>query len=111
MALSAPAAASAWLKRDLSAERPLAVLSGNDIEHALLHLGAMYAGVPYAPISPAYSLLSSDFGKLRYIFDLMTPGLVFASDRKAFGKAIDAVVPRGTEVLYALEEAEPTAAV
>ena len=46
------------IERGLSAERPLAVLSGNDIEHALLHLGAMYAGIPYAPISPAYSLLS-----------------------------------------------------
>jgi hypothetical protein len=65
----------ALLERNLGPERPLAVLSGNDIEHALLHLGAMYVGVPYAPISPAYSLLSSDFGKLRHIFELITPGL------------------------------------
>jgi feruloyl-CoA synthase len=96
--------------KNLSAERPLAVLSGNDIEHALLHLGAMYVGVPYAPISPAYSLLSTDFGKLRYIFDLMTPGLVFASDRNAFRKAIDAVVPRDTEVLFEVEEKAVTPA-
>ena len=98
------------LARGLSAERPLAVLSGNDIEHGLLHLGALYAGVPYAPISPAYSLLSTDFGKLRYIFDLMTPGLVYASDSKAFGKAIDAVVPRNTEVFFTLKEEEASAA-
>ncbi len=67
------------LCKNLSAERPLAVLSGNDIEHALLHLGALYVGVPYAPVSPAYSLLSADFAKLRFIFDLLTPGLVFAN--------------------------------
>ncbi len=66
------------LEKELSPERPLVVLSGNDIEHALLHLGAMYVGVPYAPVSPAYSLLSKDFSKLRYIVDLLTPGLVFA---------------------------------
>jgi feruloyl-CoA synthase len=99
------------LGRNLSAQRPLVVLSGNDIEHALLHLGAMYVGVPYAPISPAYSLLSTDFGKLRYIFDLMTPGLVYAADRNAYGKAIGAVVPRSTEVLFELQEPKACAAV
>jgi feruloyl-CoA synthase len=99
------------LEKNLGPDRPLAVLSGNDIEHALLHLGAMYVGVPYAPISPAYSLLSSDFGKLRTIFDLITPGLVYASDRGAFRKAIDAVVPRGTQVLYEAEEKAATRAV
>ena len=76
------------LQKELSAERPLVVLSGNDIEHALLHLGAMYVGVPYAPISPAYSLLSTDFGKLRAIFGLLTPGLAFVSDRKMYQKAL-----------------------
>ncbi len=58
---------AALLRRGLSAERPLVILSGNDIEHALLALGAMYVGIPYAPISPAYSLMSNDFGKLRTI--------------------------------------------
>jgi long-subunit acyl-CoA synthetase (AMP-forming) len=66
----------ALLKRKLSAERPVAILSGNDLEHAMLALGCLYAGVPYAPISPAYSLVSTDYGKLRYIVDLLTPGLV-----------------------------------
>src|SRR5207247_4671712 len=51
----------ALVNRGLSVERPIAILSGNDIEHALLGLGAMYAGVPHAPLSPAYSLISSDF--------------------------------------------------
>jgi feruloyl-CoA synthase len=75
------------LQKNLSAERPLVVLSGNDIEHALLHLGAMYVGIPYAPVSPAYSLLSTDFSKLRFIRELLTPGLVFASGAQ-FAKAL-----------------------
>ena len=99
------------LQQGVSAERPLAVLSGNDLEHALWHLGALYAGIPYAPISPAYSLLSSDFARLRAVFELVTPGLVYAADRRSFGKAIDAVVPRGTEVVYELQERAETAAV
>jgi feruloyl-CoA synthase len=88
----------ALLKRNLSAERPIAILSGNDIEHALLALGALYVGIPHAPISPAYSLISGDFGRLRTIFELITPGLVFAADGHAFARAIDAVVPPDVEV-------------
>src|SRR5438445_5407245 len=56
---------AALLRRDLSPERPLVILSGNDIEHALLGLAANYIGVTYAPISPAYTLISNDFCKLR----------------------------------------------
>jgi feruloyl-CoA synthase len=98
------------LEQQLSPERPLVVLSGNDLEHALLELGALYAGVPYTPVAPAYSLASRDFGKLRSIFELMTPGLVFASDRAAFRKAIDAVVPRGVEVIFEAKERPVSAA-
>jgi feruloyl-CoA synthase len=89
----------ALLRRDLSAERPIAILSGNDIEHALLGLAAMYVGVPYAPISPAYSLISTDFGKLRHIVNLLTPGLVFAADGNVFARAIEAVVPPDVEIV------------
>jgi len=97
----------ALLERELSAERPLVVLSGNDIEHALLHLGALYAGIPYAPVSPAYSLLSTDFAKLRSIFELLTPGLVFASARAPFAKALDAL---GVRAIHEVPEAQPTRA-
>jgi feruloyl-CoA synthase len=90
---------AALLARGLSPERPLAILSGNDIEHALLGLAAMYVGIPYAPVSPAYALISNDFGKLRYIFDLLTPGLVFVADGAAYRRAIEAVVPPDVEVV------------
>ena len=97
------------LQKQLSAQSPLVVLSGNDLEHALLHLGAMYVGVPYAPISPAYSLLSTDFGKLRAIFELLTPGLVFVSNREPFRRALEAVVR--CPVITELEEPAATKAV
>jgi feruloyl-CoA synthase len=90
---------AALLARGLTAERPIAVLSGNDIEHGLLQLGALYAGIPYAPVSPAYSLMSADFGKLKSVLALLTPGLVFASDGSLFGKAIAAAVPEDAELV------------
>lgn len=89
----------ALLDRGLSVERPLLVLSGNDLEHLQLALGAMWAGVPYSPASPAYSLVSTDYAKLRHIFNLITPGLVYASKGGPFGKAIAAVVPTDVEVI------------
>jgi len=90
---------AALLRRGLSKDRPIVVLSGNDIEHALLALASMYVGIPYAPISPAYSLLSSDFGKLRMIVELLTPGMVFAADGMAFGRALYATVSDDIELV------------
>src|SRR6516165_8032130 len=92
------AVATALLARGLSAERPIAILSGNDIEHALLALAAMHVGTPYAPISVPYSLLSKDFGKLKTIVALLAPGLVFANNGAAFARAIAAALPRDIEV-------------
>jgi feruloyl-CoA synthase len=92
------AIAAALLARELSPERPIAILSGNDIEHALLGLAAMHVGVPYAPISVPYSLVSRDFKKLKAIIEILTPGLVFAADGTAFAPAIAATVPQDVEV-------------
>ena len=64
----------ALLNLGLNADRPVAILSDNSIDHALLALGAMHVGVPVAPISPAYSLMSKDFAKLKYIFELLKTG-------------------------------------
>lgn len=90
---SARAIAQSLLRYGLSAEKPLALLSGNDIEHLQVAFGAMYAGIPYCPVSPAYSLLSQDFAKLRHVCGLLQPGLVYVSDADAFRRAIDAVLP------------------
>jgi feruloyl-CoA synthase len=91
--------ASALLARGLSAEKPIVILSGNSIDHALLAFGALYAGIPYAPVSPAYSLVSKDYGKLSYLMKLLTPGLVFVDDATAFADALHFNVPVGTEVV------------
>ncbi|WP_087687328.1 feruloyl-CoA synthase [Pandoraea sp. PE-S2R-1] len=88
----ARAIGQALLDRGLSQTRPIAILSGNDLEHFQLALGAMFAGVPFAPISPAYSIVSSDFGKLRHTLGLLQPGLVYATDASAYGRAMDAVL-------------------
>ena len=91
--------AQALLARNLSGERPLAILSGNSVEHLLLALAAQHAGILYAPVSPAYSLLSTDFGTLRHVMRTLTPGLVFADDGPRFARAIAATVRAGTEVI------------
>jgi feruloyl-CoA synthase len=91
----------ALLRRGLSAERPIVILSGNDIEHALFGLAANMIGVPYAPISPAYSLVSNDMAKLRHIFGLLTPGLVFIGDGTPFARAVEMVVPPDVEIVVA----------
>jgi feruloyl-CoA synthase len=83
--------ASGLLAYDLSVERPLVILSGNDIDHALLALAAMTIGVPYCPVSTPYSLVAKDFSKLRYCMDLLTPGLVYASEASPFAAAIAAI--------------------
>jgi feruloyl-CoA synthase len=95
---SARRIASALLARGLSAEKPIVILSGNSVDHALLAFGALYAGIPFCPVSPAYSLVSRDYGKLKYLMKLLTPGLVFADDAGKFADALAVNVSLGTEI-------------
>ena len=88
----------ALIDRGLSVERPVVILSENDLEFLTLALAALWVGVPYVPVSPAYSLVSRDFGKLRHILNIVTPGLVFASG-EAYASAINAVVLSDTAVV------------
>lgn len=76
------------LKLNFSADETIVILSENSIEHALLALAAMHIGIPYTPISPAYSLVSNDLGKLQHCLELMNPRLVFAQNGKTFEKAL-----------------------
>jgi len=91
--------ASALLARGLTADRPIVILSGNSIDHALVAFGALYAGVPFCPVSPAYSLISKDYGKLAYLMKLLTPGLVFADDAGKFAEALAANIPDEIEIV------------
>jgi feruloyl-CoA synthase len=91
--------AQALLDRGLSAERPLLILSGNGIEHALLALAAMYSGVLYAPLAPAYSLQTRDYATLVDIVGRISPALVFAAEGAAYEAAIRAALPAGVELV------------
>lgn len=91
--------AQGLLNRGLSVDRPVVILSENDLEHALMALGCMVAGVPFCAASPAYSTISQDFEKLRHILSTLTPGLVFAADAKRYGKAIESAVSTDLEVV------------
>jgi feruloyl-CoA synthase len=93
------AVAQGLLDRRLSAERPVLILSGNGIEHGVLALAAMYSGVLYAPIAPAYSLQTKDFATLRLIFQRIAPGLVFAAEGVAFEPALRQVLPPEVELI------------
>ena len=115
----------ALLARRLSPEKPLLILSGNGIEHALLSLAAVHTGVLYAPVAPAYSLQARDYDTLGQIVARIAPGLVFAADGAAYEAALRAVLPSGTELVVSssapegrpatpfaeLEATAPTAAV
>jgi feruloyl-CoA synthase len=93
------ALAQALIERGLSAERPVMILSGNGIDHALLTLAGHTAGVAVAPISVAYSLQSQDHAKLKHIAELLEPGLVYVADTGPFAKALAALDLGGVEVV------------
>ena len=87
------------LDRGLNADRPVMILSGNSLQHAMLTYGAMQVGVSVAPVSPAYSLMSQDFAKLQHIFDLVQPALIYVENPSPFAKALDSLDLDGVEVL------------
>ncbi len=93
------ALAQALIERRLSAERPVMILSGNAVDHALLMLGAFNAGVPVAPVSVAYSLQSQDHAKLKEIAALLEPGLVYVADTAPFAPALAALDLRGADIV------------
>jgi feruloyl-CoA synthase len=90
--------AQALLQKNLSAEKPLVILSENSMEHALISLAAMHVGIPYSAIAPAYSLRSKDFNRLHYIINLLQPGLLFVNSAKKYERALQAVAGE-TEII------------
>ncbi len=116
--------AQALLDRGLTATDSVMVLSLNSIEHALIMLGCYTAGVPVAPISPAYSLISTDHAKLKHCAGVVKPKVVFAQSGAMYERAIAtlrALDPtlefvtadgaEGTTPLSDLTSTEPTKAV
>jgi feruloyl-CoA synthase len=101
----ADAVAQALIDRGLGPDAPLMILSGNSIKHAVLMLGAMKARVPVAPVSVAYSLISSDHGKLRHVFETAAPKMIFAEQGPLFARALSALSSQGVEVVTAIPAA------
>jgi feruloyl-CoA synthase len=95
------AVAQALFDRGLGADRPVMILSGNSLEHAVLMLAGFTAGIPVAPLSVAYSLQSADHAKLRHAVRLLEPGLVYVSDTAAFAEALAALHPTDFEIVAA----------
>ena len=95
-------AVAAWiLAQNMSAQRPLAILSDNSIDHAVFMLAAMHVGVQAASISPAYSLVSKDFDKLKGMMALLEPGAIYVSNAKFFAPALNAIAPLHTATIVA----------
>ncbi|PIT04403.1 feruloyl-CoA synthase [Bradyrhizobium nitroreducens] len=100
-------AAASWiLAQGLSAERPLAILSDNSVDHALLALAAQHVGVPSAAISPAYSLMSRDFEKLKSMITLLDPGAIYVSATGPFAAALAAIEPLHSAQLISGKEGD-----
>src|ERR1700689_2346443 len=93
----------AFLDRGLSAERPIAILSENDLEHLLLMFAGQHVGVPTASIAPAYSLVSTDFAKLKHVMKILRPGMVFVSSSQKYRRALDAAIDSDIEIVFAEE--------
>jgi feruloyl-CoA synthase len=94
------------LNLGLEPGRPVAILSGNSIEHALMTMAAMQARIAAAPVSPAYSLMSQDHAKLKYLFELIKPSLVMVQDGPTFEKALKTLDLEGVTVVHVNRPAE-----
>src|SRR6185295_10215545 len=90
--------AAGLLTRPLSAERPIVILSGNSIEHLTLALAAMWAGIPYCPVSTSYSQASGDLARLGFVLDLLSPGMIAAFDTPRYARALSRV-PDDVEII------------
>ena len=100
------AVTQALLDRGFGPDRPVMILSSNSIEFALLTLAAMQARAPVAPVSPAYSVMSQDHAKLKYVFDLVKPGLVFVQNGEIYARALAALNLEGVLLVH-VDKAPP----
>ena len=91
--------AQALLSRGMNADTPLMILSGNSIAHATMTLGALFAGVPVAPVSVAYSLMSGDHSKLKHVFGIAAPKMIFAEQGPLYARALAALPLDGVEIV------------
>jgi feruloyl-CoA synthase len=100
-----------WLlNRKIARDRPILLLSGNSIAHALVKFGGMAVGVPACPVSANYGLMDSNFARLRHVVQLTRPGVVFVEQAKPFARALEQVDFGDAIVLTATPEDAPRGA-
>ena len=104
----ARAIGQALLDRGLSAERPLMILSGNDLQHLQMAMGALYAGIPYCPVSPAASTIATDYTKLSHFVRHLTPGMIYATDGGNCAAALATAVSTEVEIVISRGDAGRT---
>ena len=101
------AIAGGLIARGLGQETPIAILSGNSVDHALLSFGAQYAGVPTVPLAEQYSLIPEAHGRLTYVLDKVKPAMAFTDDARRYASAL--VLPQfdGMEIVASRTEGAP----
>jgi feruloyl-CoA synthase len=101
------AAVATWLIRQGFGpdSAPVMILSENSIQHAVLTLGAMRAGMAVIPVSPTYSF-GSDLSRLGYALDLAEPALVYAEDGARYSAALEYAHGHGRRTLSGGDFAE-----
>ncbi|MCP5089050.1 MAG: feruloyl-CoA synthase [Rhodobacteraceae bacterium] len=95
----ARAVAQALMGRNITAERTVMIVSDNSVDHAIMYLGGIMAGIPVSQITPAYALMSQDHGKLKHVFNVLNPSLIYAPDGRIYEKALKALDLEGVEVV------------
>jgi feruloyl-CoA synthase len=96
------AVAASLLARGLRADKPICIISGNSVDHAVLTLAAQYVGVPVVPLAEQYSLVPDAYPRLQYAIETVHPALVFAEDGKAYGAALELPFMNGIEKVVGL---------
>ena len=101
-----------WLiDRGIARDRPILLLSGNSIAHALVKFGGMAVGVPACPVSVNYGLMDANFTRLRHVVQLTRPGVVFVEQARPFTRALEQVDFGDAIVVTATPEDAPPGAV
>ena len=100
------AVAQGFVDAQASAKTPVMILSRNAIDHAVVMYGALWAGAPVVPVTPAYALLSQDFARLNYIDRLTEPGFIYVENGQEYQRGLNGMAVNGRTVLYSREAPE-----
>ncbi|MGR3780060.1 MAG: feruloyl-CoA synthase [Albimonas sp.] len=101
------AVAASLVARGLGPDTPIAILSGNGVDHAILSYAAQYVGVPTSPLAEQYSLIEEAQPRLDYAIRKLAPAMVFVSDAARYASALARPVFEGVEIVAVAPEGAP----